>query len=275
MGDLTVFHLQLNADFAPIEPRLARKIKRKLAAVVPFPACVARLQAVNFRRIERVFRNALHRKAVNRAKRLRKRLFQPFDREIGAELAQVAHARAHGRNALCAELCLRRAQIPPELLHIHIYKQRAMMIRLAAAVVKRIAGEFFAIGKQIISAGNLRRNAERAARAADHGKLPGQIIVLRGDEKGKIQIAEIMENSAAAGKTARKAAALLREQLRAAFFPGVLVAADHNRVLVLPEVERAAASFLRFEQDLLDGEIAIGISSLHLAQLQFPNHCTT
>src|SRR5699024_9259778 len=92
------------------------------------------------------------------------------------------------------------------------------------------------------------------------------------DQEGKIQVAQVVEHRASAGEAAGQAAPLLLQQGGAALQPGVLVAADDHGVLVLPQVEDAAALLHRPQQQLLHRQVAVGVRTPAAAQRQAADH---
>ena len=87
-----------------------------------------------------------------------------------------------------------------------------------------------------------RRPGERRAVAKLSMKgrialLAAQVIVLRAKREREVEVSHVVVHGAAAGKTTRQRSAVALELSRAAFRPGVLVAADDDGVTVLPEVD--------------------------------------
>ena len=85
------------------------------------------------------------------------------------------------------------------------------------------------------------------------------VIVRARHDEGEIQIAQIVEYRAAAGGAPGQLAALVLQQLHPALLPGILVATDHHRVLVLPEIEDHLVRLEPFEQQRLHGQVVPGI----------------
>lgn len=87
------------------------------------------------------------------------------------------------------------------------------------------------------------------------------VVVLLGD-KGEIQIAEIVVDSATAGKTASKAPAVGFQGRDVTFFPGILVLADDDCVLILPEIEDDLICCDMIEQPVFQGKIFVWIGAV-------------
>ena len=98
------------------------------------------------------------------------------------------------------------------------------------------AGEFAAIGQHIVAAGLFRLNVCHGARFLNDGKLPVHIVIIGADEEGEIQIAQVMEHSAAAGQPPGELSAFFLQKGGAAFSPGILIAPDDHGVLILPKI---------------------------------------
>ena len=137
-----------------------------------------------------------------------------------------------------------------------------MMVGPTLTVVKGIAGEFASLHQKIIPSGRHCLYAQPAASCLDHGKLSLQIIVFRGNQKCKIQIPEIVENCAAAGKPPGKSASLLFQKGYSALCPGVLVASDDNGVFVLPKIENTFITCYMFQQIFFNCQIPIRICAV-------------
>ena len=108
------------------------------------------------------------------------------------------------------------------------------MIGLPSVFIEGVAGKLAAFRQHVVAAGLFCRDAEAAHGFPDHGELTVQVIVLRPDQEGKVQVSQVVKDRPAAGEAPRKAPPLFGQHRGAAFFPGILVAADHHGVLVLP-----------------------------------------
>ena len=193
-------------------------------------------------------------------------------RQTGAQLPQIHHPGRHGGHALAGDLGLGRAEIAAHFGHVRVDEQGAVVEGAAAMIVEGVAGEFPALGQQVIAAGQLRLDAQQTAGLQDHPLLAGQVIIPGGHGEGEVQIPHVVEHCTAAGQTAGQGASLLLQQAGAALLPGVLVAADDHGVLVLPQVEDAGVVRHMLRQVLLQGQVAIGIGSVAGIGIQVLDH---
>ena len=111
-----------------------------------------------------------------------------------------------------------------------------MVIGVFPGLIKGVAGKFPAICQKIVPTGFFCLDSGQQDSLADHLQLLIQIVIFPAHQEGEIQIAQIVEHRAAAGKPAGKMAALFLQHRGAALRPGVLVAADDHSVLVLPKI---------------------------------------
>ena len=109
-----------------------------------------------------------------------------------------------------------------------------MVIAPPAVGIEGVAGEFPSVRQQIVAARGLRRDAQGPAGPGDHAQLAGQVVVFFVDQEGEIQIPQIVEHRPSAGETAGQKPAVRLQLGGAALPPGVLVAANHHRMAVLP-----------------------------------------
>ena len=100
--------------------------------------------------------------------------------------------------------------------------------------------------------------------AQDHAELPVDVVVLLMRKKCEIQVPQIVEYRSTAGKAAGKMPAVRFQLLYLQFFPGVLVLPDHDRFLVLPEIEDALVFRHMIQQIFLHRLIAVGQESIRL-----------
>ena len=70
----------------------------------------------------------------------------------------------------------------------------------------------------------------------NHFKLSLKVIVLLTYQKCKIQIPQIMKYRPPARNTSRDHSPVFLNPADLAFLPSILVLADYNRVLILPQV---------------------------------------
>ena len=195
-----------------------------------------------------------------------------MDGQIGNKFLQIHHPGADGVHALGLQLRLGRAEIALDQVRIHVHHQRAVVIAPALVLVEGVAGEFAAVGQQIVPAGALDGDAQRPAGGLDDRELAGDVVIRLADEKGEVQISAVMKNSAAAGEAAGQVTALLREEGGPAFFPGILVSADDHGAFVLPEIEDQLPCPDPVKQGFLQGEVFIGVGPPAPTDQQLPDH---
>ena len=157
-----------------------------------------------------------------------------FNGQTGAQLPQVHHAGTHRIHALAGDLGGGGAEIPSHLRHVGIHQQCAVVERPAVVGVKGVAGELPPLGQQIVAPGQLRSESQQAAGRENDLLLPVEIVVFLCDAEGEVQVAQIVKHRAAAGEPPRQHTALLLQKAGAALLPGVLVAANDHRILILP-----------------------------------------
>ena len=174
---------------------------------------------------------------------------------MGPVFTKVANARAHAFNAFCRKFCGGRGKVLAEIFHVYIYKKRAVVHACLPGEAESVAGKLCAgIRHKVVAPGEARMNAERAHRGKDYGKLARKVIFPAWGHKREVQVAKVVVHRAAARGAPGKAAPILCKELRAAFAPCVLVAADHNGVPVLPKVKRHAL-LGGIKQKLLHGKV--------------------
>ena len=135
------------------------------------------------------------------------------------------------------------------------------MERAAVVAVERVAGKLAAVGQNVVPAGNFGRNAKRPARLDNHALLAAQVIVLRAKRECEVEVSHVVVHGAAAGKTTRQRSAVALELSRAAFRPGVLVAADDDGVTVLPEIDDQRVFRHGVRQIFLDCEVSVRVGT--------------
>ena len=106
------------------------------------------------------------------------------------------------------------------------------MLPDSLSAAKGIAGEFSAVCQQVIPAGKIAGNAQRADSLQNYLQLLLQIISGFSGYKGKIQIAAVMVDGTAAGDSTNQLYPIPFHGLQIAFLPRVLVFADDDRILV-------------------------------------------
>ena len=138
--------------------------------------------------------------------------------------------------------------------------------------VKGVAGELPPLGQQIVAPGQLRSESQQAAGRENDLLLPVKIVVFLRDAEGEVQVAQIVEHRAAAGEPPRQHTALLLQKAGAALLPGVLVAANDHRVLILPQVENAGVLRHSLREIPLQRQIAIRVCAAAGAGEKSPYH---
>ncbi|MPM62962.1 hypothetical protein SDC9_109840 [bioreactor metagenome] len=125
---------------------------------------------------------------------------------------------------------------------------------------KRVAGEFFTrtCKHEVVPACKRCFDAKLCSGLLNDAQLAHEVVLLPWHNKSEIQVAEVMENRASAGGTAGQFPLLTLQLLHATFPPGVLVTADDDRTLVLPEIECRPFP-LRLEEQLFERKVLVGI----------------
>ncbi len=101
----------------------------------------------------------------------------------------------------------------------------------------------------------------QAAGLGNNRKLPRNVVTLLRGKKGKIQVAEIMINGPAAGKPPRKPSSAGLKRRNVALPLGILIAPNYDRVAVPPQIQDQFPGLHCLQQQLLTGEIAVGIGT--------------
>ena len=136
-----------------------------------------------------------------------------------------------------------------------------------------ITGELPSLRQQIVAAGQLRPDPQQAAGHDNDLLLPGKVVVALRNTECKIQVAQVVKHRPAAGEPPCQSAPLAFQKARAAFPPGILVAADDHGVLVLPEIENAASLVGHgLRQILLQRQIAVWICVRAEISVELPDH---
>ena len=139
-------------------------------------------------------------------------------------------------------------------------------------LIEGISGKFLPFHQKIVAPRLLRRDPKPSQRPQDHLQLPGNVIILFSDHKGKIKIPQVMEDRSPAGKAAGQFPARLLKFFRPALGPGVLIAPDHHRLLVLPQIEDTYTPPAGFQEQFLQRQILIRIKGITLQEEQLPDH---
>ena len=124
-----------------------------------------------------------------------------------------------------------------------------------AAHAKSVSGKFAAAGGEIVAAGGLAGNAQCAHRLEDEMELAILIIAVYAGDEGKVEVAAVVINRAAAGDAAHELHMVALHGGKVALRPGVLVAAKDDGIGVYVEVERHLLRGDVFEKPLVRAEI--------------------
>ena len=174
---------------------------------------------------------------VDLAKSGGERLPDRFHGDPRDQFHEVHHAGPHRGNAFGLQFPGGNMQVVGHLFRIHIDQNGPMVIAPAAAGIEGVSGELAAARCQVVAAGFFRLNPQRLHRPEDYVQLAWYAVILLVDQKGKIEVAQVVEYRAPSGKAAGQKAPVAFQGFHAAFPAAVLVAANHDRVLVLPKVE--------------------------------------
>ena len=146
------------------------------------------------------------------------------------------------------------------------------MIAEFVLFVKRVAGEFFSVSKDVVSAGAFRLDAQSAHGTDDNVQLALYVVVFFLHEEGEVDISQIVIDGSAAGKSAHQMSAAFFQLRQVTFFPWVLIAADNDGMLILPEVEDAFGFAAVEHQVFLHGKIGIWIVGGAFNVVDFIDH---
>ena len=137
-----------------------------------------------------------------------------------------------------------------------------MVAALVPGVVIGVAGELSPVQGQVVPAVLLSLHPQSLDGPEDDLGLLLHIVILAMGQKGEVQVAQVVVNRATTRQTADKMSAVCFQCLDAALVGCVLVASDHHRALVLPQVEDALARLHGPQQHLFHGQVPAGICLL-------------
>ena len=133
------------------------------------------------------------------------------------------------------------------------------MHHTALTEVLRVTGELLPVDRDVVAAVHLRLDAERRQRA--HNRLTEDLHIQRAApvgicDKGEIQVAHVVVDRAAAGETAHHADAALAHSLFIDLGNGILIFADNDRIVILPEhevhpVARQAVKYILLHRQII------------------------
>lgn len=109
-------------------------------------------------------------------------------------------------------------------------------------------------------------------RTGNDFKVPPCILVCRFGQKRKIEIAQIVINSAAARKPPDQTSAILTQCRQVTFRAGILVFSDNDCPFILPKIDSRFTVLHRIEQPLLHCQINAGIRAFRNHVIQALNH---
>ena len=158
------------------------------------------------------------------------------------ELGDVGHPRAYRGDALGADLVRVHMQGLHQLAKIQRYQQGAVMQDASLPQGLRAARDLAAPGFQIVASGKGGLHAELGQRRADrtqvtrevHGLAPVRIL-----HEGKIEVAQIMIDRAAAGHAAHHGQAAPADEVSVDLVQRDLMASHDDAGGVLPEQKQA------------------------------------
>ena len=173
-------------------------------------------------------------------------------------LGDIRHTAAHRADALGLDLRRVDTQRLADNGKVRIEHDRAMMHHTALTEVLRVAGELLSVDRDVVAAVHLRLDAERRQRA--HDRRTEELHIQRAapagiGDKGEIQVAHVVVDRAAAGETAHHADAALAHGFFVDLGNGILIFADNDRIVVLPEHEVHPVARQAVEHILLHRQI--------------------
>ena len=130
-----------------------------------------------------------------------------------------------------------------------------MVLADIAALAEGVAGKLAAIGQQIVSAAEFAGDAQRAHGGENHAQLAFEIVDVLAGDKGKVQIAAVVEDRAAAGNAPHQLHTVPLHGAQIAFRPGILAAADDDRVVIGIEVEEHIVGREVFDEILIRAQV--------------------
>ena len=116
-----------------------------------------------------------------------------------------------------------------------------MVVALVARVVVGVTGELAAICGEVVAPGAFGVNAHPAHGPQDGLGLGGDVKVGGGHEEGEVEVSEVVIDGTSAREATGEVPAVRLQRRHFALVAGVLVAADDDGPLVLPQVEDALA----------------------------------
>ena len=177
---------------------------------------------------------------------------------------QVGHAAGHGLDALGLDLVAIHLEGLGHRGQVGVEHDGAVVHDTALAHVLGVAGELLAVHSDVVAAGDLRLHAEGAQRFhdgdAEHMEVDAVHPVGVGDER-EVQVAQVVIDRAAAGKAAHHGDVMGPDEVTVDLRHRVLIFADNDGVVVLPEHEVALAAVQAVEHILLQSQIPAGVGA--------------
>lgn len=125
--------------------------------------------------------------------------------------------------------------------------------------VKGVARKLSAVGFNVVSARCLCIDPEGAAGSCDDGKLARDVVDLFVRNKAETEVAEVVEDRAAARKSAREKNTVCRHPFKIALGAGILIFAYNDGRGVLPEEEDLCPLSDIRRQELLRRKVAVRV----------------
>ena len=197
------------------------------------------------------------------------RLEQRVHAQPGQKVAQIADAGTHGLGALGAQLARIDAQVLLQPVKVGGDEQRAVVLLDLAALAEGVAGELAALHGEVVAAGGLAGDAQRAHGVEDEAQLPVLIVALRAGDEGKIEVAAVVVDRAAAGDAAHELHMVALHGGEVALGPRVLVAAQNDGVVVDVEVQRHFVRGDVFEKPLVRAEVRPAVAGCGYVEVIF------
>ena len=190
-------------------------------------------------------------------------------RKIRQKIGDAASDRA---DAFCGNFALIDMKRFPDHGKIGIEENRSVMQHSPAADILGVTGEFFPVYRHIIPAVDFRMDAQFCQRSDNRLAEEAQIQIFEitgiGNE-AVVQIPEIVIDGASAGKPPDYTDIMLLHVRQVDFRESVLVFADDNGIVILPEHEIISVFRQIFKNILLRSQIERRIRS---CQIDVPEH---
>ena len=178
-------------------------------------------------------------------------------------LSQIGDAIPHGADALGGNLFLPDGGGALHFRQIRIKQQRTVMHDFAAQSILCGAGKFASGHGQVVAAVEFGGNPQFAKRPQYRGEKAAKIdLAFPRRDEGILPSAQIRIDGSSARKPAHHADAALLGVRQIDFFQRVLVAADHQRRLRLPEEKEFVPDVLLRGEEIFGREIVAGVGGI-------------